>query len=65
LLGNAGLPEGFIGLGLFAVLPTVLPVDAPVEVPTDGDVVVPGEDVPTEEVPVLPVPLVPAAPPVA
>lgn len=67
LLGNAGLPEGFIGLGLFAVLPTVLPVvvpgDVPVELPTDGAVVVPGEDVPIEDVPpVLPVPLVPPAP---
>ncbi|HEY3677454.1 MAG TPA: hypothetical protein VGL45_01960 [Bradyrhizobium sp.] len=67
MLGNAGLPEGFIGLGLFAVLPAALPVvvpgDVPVEVPTDGDVVVPGADVPVEEVPVLPVPPVPAAPP--
>jgi hypothetical protein len=67
LLGSAGLPDGFIGLGLLAVLPTVLPVvlpgDVPVEEPTDGELAVPGDVVP-EDVPPAPVPPVPAAPPV-
>ena len=46
LLGSAGLPDGFIGLGLLAVLPTVLPVvvpgRVPVLLPTDGELAVPG-----------------------
>jgi hypothetical protein len=64
LLGSAGFPDGFIGLGLLAVLPTELPVvvpgDVPVEGPTEGELAVPGDVVPVE----VPVPLAPAAPPV-
>ena len=65
LLGSAGFPDGFIALGLLAVLPTVpeLPVAEPGEVPTveptDGEVPV---DVVPADVPV-PVPLAPAVPP--
>ena len=65
LLGSAGFPDGFIGLGLLAVLPTVLPVvvpgDVPVVVPTDGELAVPGDMVPEED-PAVPAPV--AAPPV-
>jgi hypothetical protein len=69
LLGSAGFPDGFIGLGLLAVLPTVLPVvvpgDVPVVVPTDGELVVPGDDMVPDDAPVdVPVPVEPAAPPV-
>jgi hypothetical protein len=66
LLGSAGFPEGFDGLGLLAVLPAALPVvvpgAVPVALPTDGELVAP-EDIP-EDVPPAPVPPVPAAPPV-
>jgi hypothetical protein len=58
LLGSAGLPDGFIGLGLLAVLPTVLPVvvpgDVPVLVPTDGELAVPGDVVPEDAAPAAP-----------
>jgi hypothetical protein len=68
LLGSAGLPDGFIGLGLFAVLPTELPVvvpgDVPVLEPTDGEVAVPEDVVPEDAPPEAPVPPAPAAPPV-
>ena len=68
LLGSAGLPDGFIGLGLLAVLPTVLPVvvpgRVPVLLPTDGELAVPGDVVPEDAPPEAPVPPVPAAPPV-
>jgi hypothetical protein len=64
LLGSAGLPDGFIGLGLLAVLPTALPVvlpgDVPVEEPTDGELAVPGDVVPED----VPVEVPAAAPPV-
>ena len=64
LLGSAGLPDGFIGLGLLAVLPTELPVvlpgDVPVEEPTDGELAVPGDAVPED----VPVEVPAAAPPV-
>jgi hypothetical protein len=65
LLGSAGFPDGFIGLGLLAVLPAALPVvmpgDVPVDVPTPG---VPVDVVPEVAAPGLPVPAEPAAPPV-
>jgi hypothetical protein len=65
LLGSAGLPDGFIGLGLLAVLPTELPVvvpgAVPVEEPTEGELAVPGDVVPEDAPPEAPVP---AAPPV-
>ena len=66
MLGSAGFPDGFIGLGLLAVLPTVLPVvvpgDDPVLEPTDGELAAPGDMVPEDAPPeVRPAP---AAPPV-
>ena len=64
-MGSAGFPDGFIGLGVLAVLPIPLPVVVPGEmfgfVPVVGfpePIVVPVEDV----VPALPVPLEPAVP---
>lgn len=67
-MGSAGLPDGFIGLGLLAVLPTVLPVvvpgGVPVLEPTDGEVAAPEDVVPEDTPPEAPVPPPPAAPPV-
>ena len=68
LLGNAGFPEGFIGLGLFVVLPGALPVVEPTDVFGPVPVIAPDpvvpEGVPTDDAPGAPVPLAPAAPPV-
>jgi len=64
LLGSAGFPDGFIGLGLLAVLPVVVPGDVPVLEPTDGELVVPGDMVPEDAPLEVPTPLEPAEPPV-
>jgi hypothetical protein len=63
LLGSAGLPDGFIELGLFAVLPGAVPVVVvlgPVPVIAPEPVVPDG--VPTVEAPGAFVPLAPAVP---
>ena len=64
LLGSAGFPDGFIALGLLAVLPTVpelpvvMPGELPVALPADGVLVAPGDMVPAD----VPLPLAPAEP---
>jgi hypothetical protein len=71
LLGSAGFPDGFIGLGVLAVLPIPLPVVVPVEVfglvpivgfpePTVPEDVVADDAAPELAVPAEP-PLVPVA----
>lgn len=66
-MGSAGLPDGFIGLGVLAVLPGALPVVVPREVfgvvPVAAPEPMVPEGVPTLEAPGAPVPLAPAAPP--
>ena len=71
MLGSAGFPDGFIGLGVLAVLPTPLPVVVPGElfgfVPTVEfpEPAIPGDVVPEDAAPGLAVPAEPALVPVA
>lgn len=70
-MGSAGFPDGFIGLGVLAVLPIPLPVVVPGEafgfVPIVGfpKPAVPEPAVPEDVAPELPVPAEPAPVPVA
>lgn len=70
-MGSAGFPDGFIGLGVLAVLPIPLPVVVPGElfgfVPMDEfpEPTIPGDVVPEAAAPELPVPAEPALVPVA
>jgi hypothetical protein len=65
LPGREGLPDGFIALGLFMVLPVALPVVDPVVVLGPVPVIAPEpvvpDGVPTVDAPGAPVPLAPAA----
>jgi hypothetical protein len=68
-LGSAGFPDGFIGLGVLAVLPIPLPVVVPGEmfgfvVPIElPEPIVPEEEEVPEAVPALPAVPAPPAPP--